>query len=177
MRPLERLRQEIDHQQGRLRAAVPADHSAAILALLRARDTLQSAPDGEPVPDLITGQRVSDLGGNKALQLCLEAADDTARSDRAMDDLDGWAVRFLAACGLLAESELVLAHCEGGFLQAVEGRHGAFDAWIATKRVPTSWRERADVDWWAAMLRLRHEPDLRAVESEPPPAMTDARGR
>jgi hypothetical protein len=50
-------------------------------------------------------------------------------------------------------------------MQLIEDRHGGFDAWIATKRVPTSWRERADIDWWAAQLRRRHEPELQALRA------------
>ena len=50
----------------------------------------------------------------------------------------------------------------------VDDGNGTFDAWIATKRPPTSWRERADIDWWASWLARRHEPELRALQSERP---------
>jgi hypothetical protein len=172
---LERLRQAIDRQQGHLRAEVPADRETAILALLRARDRLPAPGDVEsapaPVPDLVTGRRLADLGGNKALSLALEAAVDDATVTPAVsgDDLDGWAERFLLACSRLAEAELVLAHCETGFMWIVDDRAtGTFDAWIATKRAPTGWVERADVDWWAGSLARRHEPELRALRSERP---------
>ena len=170
MNAQERLRQAIDQQQSRLRAGVPPDRQAAILALLRARDRLPHAPGSEPLPDLVTGRRLADLGGNKALQLCLEATGDDATAAPASsgDGLDGWAERFLQECGRLAEAELVLAHGETGFMRLVEDGDGTFDAWIATKRAPTSWRERADIDWWAAWLARRHEPELRALRSERP---------
>ncbi len=158
----ERLRQVIDQQQGRLRAGVPPDRQAAILALLRTQDRLPHAPARAPLPDLVTGRRRADLGGNKALQLCVEATGDDAQAAPVSADagMDGWGERFLQACGRLAEAELVLAHCETGFMRLVEDGHGTFDAWIATKRAPTSWRERADIDWWAAWLAQRHAPSV-----------------
>jgi hypothetical protein len=165
----ERLRHAIDQQQSRLRAGVPPDRQAAVLALLRTRDRLPRSPGVEPLPDLVTGRRIADLGGNKALQLCFESTDDDAAAAPISGDvLDGWSERFLQECGRLAEAELVLAHRETGFMLMVDDGHGTFDAWVATKRVPTSWRERADIDWWAAWLARRHEPELRALWSAPP---------
>ncbi|MDQ3695811.1 MAG: hypothetical protein M3464_19655 [Chloroflexota bacterium] len=155
------LRQAIEQQQSRLRAGVPPDRQAAILALLRAVDRLPPTPGNVP-PDLVTGHRLANLGGNKALQLCLEATGDDARAAPAgaNDELDGWGERFLRECGWLAEAELVLAHRETGFMRLVEGGNETFDAWIATKRAPPGWRERADIDWWAASLAKRHAPEL-----------------
>jgi hypothetical protein len=179
----ERLRQAIDQQQRRLRAGVPPDRQAAILALLRIRDRPPPSPGAEPLPDLVTGRRLADLGGNKALQLCLESTGAAAAGDNATaasassdDGLDGWGERFLRECGQLAEAELVLAHCETGFMRLVEDGTGRFDAWIATKRAPTSWRERADIDWWAAWLATRHAPELRALRSERPDTASGAPG-
>src|SRR5215216_1927297 len=110
----ERLRQLNDQQQSRLRADVPRDREAVILALLRARDRLPHVPRSEPLPDLVTGRRLADLGGNKALQLCFESTSDDTPIPLASagDRLDGWAERFLQECSRLAEAELVLAHCE-----------------------------------------------------------------
>ena len=132
---------------------VPPDRQAAILALIRTQDRLPHSPEIEPLPDLVTGRRLANLGGNKALQLCLESTGDDAPAAPASsgDGLDGWAERFLEECGRLAEAELVLAHCETGFMRMVDDGNGTFDAWIATKRPPTSWRERADIDWWAVV--------------------------
>jgi hypothetical protein len=167
----ERLREAIDEQQHRLRASVPPDRQAVILALLRTQDRCPSAFGIEPRPDLVTGRRFANLGGNKALQLCFEATDDaTAAPASAGDGMDGWAGGFLEECGRLTEAELVLAHAETGFMRLADDGQGTFDAWIATKRTPTSWRERADIDWWASWLVMRHEPELRALRSERPDA-------
>ncbi len=174
MNAQERLRHSIDQEQSRLRADVPPDRQAAILALLRTQDRLPHSPASEPLPepDLVTGRRLANLGGNMALRLCLESSGDDAvaapASSSSGDGLNGWGERFLHTCGQLAEAELVLAHCETGFMRMVDDGNGRFDAWIATKRAPTSWRERADIDWWASLLATRHEPELRALRSERP---------
>jgi hypothetical protein len=164
------LRQAIVQEQRRLRAEVPRDRQAAIIALIRAQDRLPSAPGIEPLPDLVTGRRLANLGGNMALQLCLEATRDdaTAAPVSSGRDFDGWAERVVEECGRLAEAELVLAHRETGFMRLVDEGNGAFAAWIATRRTPTSWRERADIDWWAAWLARRHELELRALLSDRP---------
>jgi hypothetical protein len=166
----ERLRQAIDQQQSRLRASFPPDREAAILSFIRTQDRLPDSSGLEPLPDLVTGRRLANLGGNKALQLCLESTGDDARTALASsgNGLGGWGERFLEECGLLAEAELVLAHCETGFMRMVDDDNGTFHAWIATKRPPTSWRERIDIGWWASWLARRHEPDLRALRFERP---------
>lgn len=170
----ERLRQAIEGEQSRLRAEVPSDRSEAILALLRIIDRLPYDAVAGSRPDLVSGHRLANLGGNRALQLCLEAGKSrVALSAPASDGFAGWAVRFLQRCGRLAEAELVLGHCETGFMRMVEDTSGTFEAWIATKVEPTSWRERADVDWWAAQLATRREPELRVLQSERP-AATDS---
>jgi hypothetical protein len=166
----ERLRLAIDEQQSRLRASVPPDRGADILVLIRALDRLPHSSDSEPLPDLVTGRRLANLGGNKALQLVLEATneDATTAPTSSDDGLDGWAEHFLEECRGLAEAGLVTAHCETGFMRVVDDGEGTFNAWIATKRPPTSWRERADIDWWASWLAKGHEPELRALRSERP---------
>lgn len=166
----QRLQQRIDQRVHELRAGVPADRQAVILALVRAQDRLAHAPGGERLPDLITGRRLVNLGGAKALQLGFEATgvDAIATAAPSGGASDGWSERFLEECGRLAEAELVLAHCETGFMRMVEEAGGVFNAWIMTKRPPTSWRERADIDWWAALLAKRTQPELRALQSKRP---------
>ncbi len=158
----ERLRHTIDQEQQRLRASVPLDREAALLALLRSRNRLANRPGFAPQPDLVTGRRLADAGGNVAMRLCLEATADDARGVPTASDggWDGWAERFLGMCAWVAEAEVVLAHCETGFMRLVDDGDGTFDAWIATKRAPASWRERADIDWWAALLARQLAPEL-----------------
>jgi hypothetical protein len=168
MNAQERLRLAIDRQQDRLRAGVPPAREAAILAIIRARDRRADSPVHEAPPDIVSGRRLADLGGNKALQLCFEAHDATAVPASRGEGLDDWAARFLDECSRLASAELVLAHCETGFMRLVETGDDRFDAWIVTKRAPASWRERADIDSWASWLAARHEPELRALRSQRP---------
>ncbi len=162
----DRLRHVINQRQGALRAAVPSDRHAAILTLTRARDRLTRPPAVGPIPDLLTGIRVDDLGGNRALQFCLEATTDTGTGDRTpANGLDGWAERFLDDCGRLVEAELVLGHCETGFMRIVADGDEKLDAWVATRRIPPGWRERTDIGWWAGSLATRHAPALRELAS------------
>ncbi|HET7092457.1 MAG TPA: hypothetical protein VFI22_03240 [Thermomicrobiales bacterium] len=160
----QRLRAAIDQRANDLRGAVPDDRPAAIRALIRAIDRLPIEPGGDSETDFVAGHRRVDLGASKALQLCLEA--DGAASGHAAARLDDWASNFLAACGRLAEAELVLAHCETGFMRLVDDGAATFDAFIAARRPPTIWRERADITWWASFLARRHEPELRGARAE-----------
>ena len=164
MNAQQRLRQAIERERDRLRATVPPERTASIVALIRLLDRLPMGAIA-PAPDLITGHHLPGLGDNTALQLCLESPGDGDRPTTSGESVDDWAARFLAACGRLAEAELVMAHGETGFMRLVDDGRGAFTAWIATKLPPPSWRERADVDWWARWLGSRHEPERRALRS------------
>src|SRR5688572_19919584 len=108
----ERLRQAIDVWHTRLRREIPSDREAAIVAIIRAQDRLPYPTASDPVPDLVTGQRVANLGENMALSLLLEPADDRSptSTDQSSDAFQGWASRFLRTCGELAEAGLVLGH-------------------------------------------------------------------
>ena len=168
------LRLLLDLWQGQLRAGVPRDRPAAILAVLRIRDRLPHPAVVEPPLDLVTGHHLAGLGGNKALQLLLEAEADadadnaTAAPSIPGDGWNAWAEHFVDACDRLAEAELVLRHCETGFMRIVDDGDGIFSAWIAVKRPPASWRERADVNWWAMWLADRHDPERLALRSGGP---------
>jgi len=175
----EQLRHAIQEEELRLRAAIPPSREAVIRAILRIRDRLSRGSAIELDPDLITGHRLSDLGGNKALQLGLElsAANTEASLALSLAQLDVWAEQFLGECASLVEADLVLAHCETGFMRLVVDGFGAFDAWVATKRPPASWRERADIDWWAKSLDRRHDPEWGDRRSGPEPVHPGDIGR
>lgn len=157
---LEQLRRSIDAHQQHLRSSVPGDRAAAITALVRAIDRQASDTDADPTDDLIFGRHLPVSGGNRALQLCLEA---TAASDA---DPRAWAEPFLRECGDVAAAEQVLTHSETGFMRMVEAGDGVFDAWIASRRPPASWLERADFAWWASRLADQHRTELKALQAE-----------
>ena len=163
----EHLRLAIDRQQVRLRDGVPPDRHAAILALLRVGDRPPPIAGPTPIPDLVTGHRLASLGGNLALRFYLESTGDDAlvATDASSERGADWAERFLQDCGELAAAELVLTHCQTGFMRLVEEIDETFAAWIATRRPPTSWRERADIDWWAAWLAKQHAPSWDGGDS------------
>lgn len=90
-----------------------------------------------------------DPGGNLALRLLLEH--DGASVSSSIAD-DGWASGFLRDCRQLAEASLIPGHVETGFMRMVGDDDGRIDAWVATRRAPAAWRERADIAWWASWL-------------------------
>lgn len=146
------FRQLIERRTAELRESIPADREAAVRAIVRAQEGI---PRADPAPDIITGRQVPNLGGNRALQLSLtrEGSGHTRNHATA-----AWAQWFLAQCDRLAEAEIVLTHCETGFMQLADSGEGAFDAWITTKLSPATWQEREGIDWWAKRLESRSEP-------------------
>lgn len=153
----ERLRHAINEQESRLRSCVPADRSVALQAILRALAREAQQIERSAVPDLVTGRRLVSPGGNRALQLCLEATSAGTQIDALPDaSLAAWGQQFLRACSQLAEAELLLAHGESGFMRLAPGSGDAIVAWMVSKRIPASWRERADLDWWAERLATLH---------------------
>lgn len=159
MHATERLLQIIDERRAYLRARVPHDRAAAVSALVRAQNRLPLNPTAAPVPDLVTGHHLPNLGGNLALHLCLTAPAHAPHAAAPADDgWERWATWFRHECSQLAEAELVLTHCETGFMRLDMHRHDTFDAWIASKRPPTSWGERADIDWWTGWVAQSQQP-------------------
>ncbi|MGB3306068.1 MAG: hypothetical protein WBA63_07770 [Thermomicrobiales bacterium] len=171
------LRQLIDQQQDLLRRRVPGNRQAALLALIRVHEQQSplSMPASQPAPDLITGHHLDHPGWNKAIQLCLETSDlERAPSFHpANDDPGDWAARFLDICNHLVHAELVLAHAESGFMRLIATPDGTLHAWIASKRAPTRWQERADIDWWARWTARQPDQKLPDPQSTGPSAETD----
>ena len=96
-----------------------------------------------------------DPGGNKALSFVIESPGGASDSDV----LDDWAERFSGQCAQLAEAEQVSALAESGVMRVVEEPDGSFSAWISSKRMPASWRERGDFRWWERSLAERANTD------------------
>ncbi len=163
-----RLHLAIDQHNDRLRADLPTDRTAALLALLRVQDRLPHLPSRDPATDLISGHRLVNPGGGKALQLCLEADTDHPLPAAPSDDLDAWARGFLRECGAAAEAEQVLLLLETGSMRITADASGTFHAWLATKRTPASWRPRFDIDWWATSLAQPHRAELEELQTEGP---------
>lgn len=175
----QRLRDAIELQETRLRANVPADRVAASIAVVEAIDRrqVQFGVGEEPTPNVVTGRRFASYGGSKAIQFCLEAAEGPADlvKPAVSPDLAGWADQFLIRCDHLATANSVLGHVESGFMRLTDDGNATLAAWRATKLTPASWRERADIDWWAASL-------ARTIDTDPTgrsPAQPEreARGR
>jgi hypothetical protein len=154
---LEQLGHLIDAEQDRLRRSIPHNREAALLAIMRARDALPLRPVDTGAPDLMTGWRLTDPGGNVALRLVLE---DQQPTGPPSDIPPGWPSQFLTQCAHLAEATILLGHLETGFMRMAAGSAGQIDAWVSTRRPPASWRERADATWWTSWLLDCHAPDI-----------------
>src|SRR5947209_17024123 len=69
-------------------------------------------------------------------------------------------------CDRLTEGEQVLAHCETGFMRMQQGGQKDFSVWIASKKMPTEWREREDIEWWTNALAKTYEREMQELAVE-----------
>jgi hypothetical protein len=164
----EQLRQLIDEQQERIHQTFPTNTASAIVALICAQDwrylTLQETLNATTKhnPYLYSS------GWHKALQLCFGNADESPYGSLIVPDstLDAWADQVLPECDRLSEGEQVLAHCETGFMRMQQGGQQDFYAWIASKKMPTEWREREDLAWWTNALAKTYEREMQELAVE-----------
>jgi hypothetical protein len=181
----EQLRQLIDEQQEHIRQTFPNHRGSAVVALTRARDWQHlhgwysgvgySRDRAQPSPHYTTRgdatERNSYLyssGWYKALQICFgNAAEATYDSPLVADStLDAWADQVLLECDRLAAGEQVLAHCETGFMSMQQVGQKDFFVWIASKKMPTEWREREDLEWWTNALARAYEREMQELAVE-----------
>ncbi len=167
----EQLSQLIDEQQARLRQTFPTQRGGAVVALTRAQDwrylksqeTLNSAAKMAPTQNTLFAS-----GWQKALQLCFSNASESPYVSPGIIDntLDVWADQVLRECDRLAAGEQVLAYCETGFMRMQQGGEEDFSVWIASKKMPTEWREREDLTWWANTLAKTYERERQELATE-----------
>jgi hypothetical protein len=160
MTPLDCSRQVLAEFSAKVAATLPPGRARALLALLRAGDTM--ALTGDPAQD-------ARPGWNLALRLCLEGQDDEdgdSPADGAM--LAAWVERFLADCDQLALASLALAQCASGHLHLQQRAPRTFVAWATSRRLSPEQRERGDFDWWSAQLTRQVAPRLATLLSERP---------
>jgi hypothetical protein len=168
----EQLRQLIDEQQENIRRTFPAHKGSAVVALTRARDwhylTLQDTLNAATQGTKGHSSYVYSSSWYKALQLCFDnVAESPYVSPLDTDStLDDWADQVLLECDSLAEGEQVLAHCETGFMRMQQGGQKDFFVWIASKKMPTEWREREDIEWWTNTLARTYECVMQELIAE-----------
>src|SRR5207247_5593929 len=107
-------------------------------------------------------------GWHNDLQFCVvNAAESPYVSPLVTDStLDAWADQSLLECDRLTEGEQVLAHCETGFMRMQKGGQNDFSVWIASKKMPTEWREREDIEWWTNALAKTYERQIQELAVE-----------
>lgn len=168
----EQLCQLIDEQQERIRQTFPVPRGNAVVALTRARDChylkLQDTLNAATKTATAHNPYMYSSGWHKALQLCFgNAAEPLSVSPLVADrTLDAWADQVLLECERLTAGEQVLAHCETGFMRMQQGRQKDFSVWIASKKMPTEWREREDLAWWTNALAKTYEREMQELAGE-----------
>jgi hypothetical protein len=178
----EQLCRLIDEQQERVRQTFPANRESAVVALTRARDWdylhcleyLKLQDQGQNTLHIVTQETIahtsylSSSGWHKALQLCFGKAAGSPHGFPIVTDssLDTWADLVLLECDRLAAGEQVLAHCETGFMSMQQGGQRDFHVWVASKKMPTEWRERADLAWWTNALATTYEREMQELAAE-----------
>src|SRR2546423_7702504 len=166
----EQLCQLIDEQQERIRQTFPAHRGSAVVALTRARDwhCLKLQDTFDAATKTATAHNSYTSGWHKALQFCFgNVAASPYVSPLVTDStLDAWADQVLLECDRLTAGEQVLAHCETGFMRIQQGGQKDFSVWIASKKMPTEWREREDLEWWTNALAKTYEREMQEVAGE-----------
>ena len=165
----EQLRQLLHEQQQRIRQSFPAHRASATIALTGAQDwhylTLQ-----DPRHTQNTATPASYLyssGWQKALQLCFaNAVEPLVYSSNIDNTLDDWAEHLLLECNHLVAGEQVIVYCEIGFMRMQQSGDRDFYAWVASKNMPTEWREREDIDWWTNALARTYEREIQELSVE-----------
>src|SRR5256886_6405029 len=147
----------------------PGSRGSAVVALTSARDwhylKLQDALNAATKTATAHNSYLFSSGWHKALQLCFgNAAESPSVSPSVTDGiLDAWADQVLLECDRLTEGEQVLAHCETGFMRMQQGGQKDFSVWIASKKMPTEWREREDLAWWTNALAKTYEREMQEL--------------
>lgn len=178
----EQLRHLLNEQYEYLQHTIPFDKQRSLLALIRASNwhyletQHMSTSDHKGSPLLYTMSHYSDeysgddplwslvSGLQTALSLCLSTQNTQTRlSDEA---LDAWADSTLQACAHLAQVERVLAYCDSGFMRMQQGHEANYAVWIASKKMPTEWREREDIAAWTHFLEQTHAAEMHALSRE-----------
>jgi hypothetical protein len=175
----EQLSQLIDEQQERILQTFPAHKGSAVVALTRARDwhylklqdTLNAATTATAHNSYLYPS-----GWHKALQFCFSnvTASPNVSPLVAASTLDAWADQVLLECERLTAGEQVLAHCETGFMKMQQGEQKHFSVWIASKKMPTEWREREDIAWWTNALAKTYEREMQELAGEKVSIQLDA---
>src|SRR5947209_3106683 len=168
----EQLCQLIDEQQERIRRTFPAQRGRAVVALTSARDwrslKLQDTLNAATKTATAHNSYLYSSGWHKALQFCFgNAAESPYVSPLVTDStLDAWADQVLLECDRLTAGEQVLEYCETGFMRMQQAGQKDFYVWIASKKMPTEWREREDIAWWTNALAKTYEREMQELAVE-----------
>ncbi len=153
----EQLRQLLNEQYASLQQTFPTDRYHTLLALVRASNKhyLQTQHRN-------TTYNVSGL--QKALSLCFST--ENTQVDTSTDALDTWAESTLQTCSSLVEVERILGYCDSGFMRMQQGSNADYNVWVASKKMPTEWREHEDLVEWTNFLKQPYAPEMHTLHAE-----------
>ncbi len=151
----ERLRQLLKEQYTSLQQSFPIDRQHTLLALIRAsnRHYLETQHHND-----------SYHGLQKALSSCFST--ENIKVNTSTDTLATWADSILQTCTRLAEIERILGYCDNGFMHMQQGHDADYNVWVASKKMPTEWREHEDLVWLTNFLKQTHAPEMHALLTE-----------
>ena len=157
----EQLRQLLNAQYALLRQTFPTDRQHTLLALVCASnkyylETQQNTPSHYTFP--------TNLGLPKALSLCFSTEHTQVNTSTAT--LDIWADATLQKCIRLAEVERILDYCDSGFMRMQQGNDADYNVWVASKKMPTEWREHEDLVWLTNFLKQTLAPEMHTLHTE-----------
>ncbi len=157
----EQLRQLLKEHYASLQQTFPQNRYQSLLALVHTsnRHYLETQQNN-------TAYHVSPitLGLQKALSLCFLT--ENVSVDTPTDTLDIWASSTIQACNRLAEAERILEYCDSGFMRMQQSNDADYNVWIASKKMPTEWREHEDLIEWTNLLKQTYATEWDMLYAE-----------
>ncbi len=154
----EQLRQLLKEQYASLQQTFPIDRYQNLLALVRSSNRYYLENQQFNTASYIS---YSTSGLQKALSLCI-----STEGSQATTTLDSWADSTLQACCRLVEAERVLAYCDTGFMHMQQDNEADYKVWVASKKMPTEWREHEDIVAWTNLIRQTYTAEFHTLSTE-----------
>ncbi|GAC1394106.1 MAG: hypothetical protein NVSMB38_25160 [Ktedonobacteraceae bacterium] len=157
----EQLRQLLKEQHAFLQQTFSPDRYHTLLALIRVSNWHYLETQHNNTACHLS---LSMLSLQKALSLCFSTQN--TQTSPPPDTLDTWADSTLQACNRLAEAERILAYCDTGFMRMQQGNDTDYAVWVASKKMPTEWREHEDLVWWTNLLKQTYATEMHMLHTE-----------
>ncbi len=168
----EQLRHLLNEQHESLQHTTPFDKPRSLLALIRASNWHYLETQHIVTSDHMAHDSTEYSGDDplwlpvSGLQKALSLSPQNTKLRVSDEALDAWADSTLQACTHLAGVEHILAYCDSGFMSMQQGNATDYNVWIASKKMPTEWREREDIASWTHFLKQTYAAEIHTLSSE-----------